>query len=488
MPPPGRPGGGIRVIACQNTRHRGYGDTRSWRRPVCSAPERASGVVSFPGRGKTVTCSSMELQAAEVDVVVAGSGAAGLTAALTAAHLGLSVLVIEKAGHFGGSTARSGGGIWAPGNTVLRDARVADTPEQARAYLAYVAEGVPAGRREALLEHGPDMLSLVLATTPLRFAWVPGYADYYPEAPGGPGRRAQHRAGSARRPAGARRGAGSSRPALPALAGGHHAGRVPLAEPGTAPAGHPRRAAGRGPGRAGQAARAADAQPGAGAGRGAAGRAADGRRAGLAGHPAGRPGGGRRPGDRGPRHQGRGAGADPGAARGADRHRRLRARRADAPPLPARAGRDRVDDRRGREHRRRDPGGPGPRRGHRADGRRLVGAVDPAARRPVLLPGRAQPAGLRPGQRRGPAVRQRVGAVRRRGARHVRRQHAGEPAHPGLAGLRPALPRPVRVRRPAAGQGPAAPLVRRRGGAPRGRPGRAGPRRPGSTPTAWSRP
>ncbi|HWM97891.1 MAG TPA: 3-oxosteroid 1-dehydrogenase [Streptosporangiaceae bacterium] len=121
----------------------------------------------------------------EVDVVVAGSGAAGMTAALTAAHLGLSALVIEKAGSFGGSTARSGGGIWAPGNSVLRAAGVADTPEQARAYLAHVAEGVPAARREALLEHGPDMLGLVLAKTPVRFAWVPGYADYYPEAPGG---------------------------------------------------------------------------------------------------------------------------------------------------------------------------------------------------------------------------------------------------------------------------------------------------------------
>ena len=129
--------------------------------------------------------------------MVAGSGAAGMTAALTAAHLGLSVLVIEKAGHFGGSTARSGGGIWAPGNTVLRDARVTDTPEQARAYLAYVAEGVPAARREALLEHGPDMLDLVLAMTPVRFAWVPGYADYYPEAPGGLAARAQYRARSA---------------------------------------------------------------------------------------------------------------------------------------------------------------------------------------------------------------------------------------------------------------------------------------------------
>jgi 3-oxosteroid 1-dehydrogenase len=122
----------------------------------------------------------------EVDVVVAGSGAAGMTAALTAAHLGLSVLVIEKTGCFGGSTARSGGGIWAPGNTVLRAAGVTDTAEQANTYLAYVAgHCVPAGLRRAFLEHGPAMLSLVLASTPLRFAWVPGYADYYPEAPGG---------------------------------------------------------------------------------------------------------------------------------------------------------------------------------------------------------------------------------------------------------------------------------------------------------------
>src|SRR2546421_9199497 len=91
--------------------------------------------------------------AAEVDVVIAGSGAAGLTAALAAAHLGLSALVIEKAAAFGGSTARSGGGIWAPGNAVLRAAGVADTPEQARAYLAHVAPGVPEDSREAFLEH-----------------------------------------------------------------------------------------------------------------------------------------------------------------------------------------------------------------------------------------------------------------------------------------------------------------------------------------------
>jgi 3-oxosteroid 1-dehydrogenase len=123
---------------------------------------------------------------AEFDVVVVGSGAAGMTAALAAAHRGLRVVVIEKTGRFGGSTARSGGGLWVPGNEVLRRAGVADSPEQARTYLAHVAgDRVPAARQQALLEHGPAMVSFVRASTPVDFAWVPDYADYYPEAPGG---------------------------------------------------------------------------------------------------------------------------------------------------------------------------------------------------------------------------------------------------------------------------------------------------------------
>jgi 3-oxosteroid 1-dehydrogenase len=124
----------------------------------------------------------------EYDLVVVGSGAAGMTAALTAAHNGLRVLVVEKAPTFGGSTARSGGGLWLPGNSVLTAAGVRDTPERAREYLAHVAgPTVPAEKQNAFLRHGPAMLDLVLDRTPVGFAWVPNYADYYPEAPGGLG-------------------------------------------------------------------------------------------------------------------------------------------------------------------------------------------------------------------------------------------------------------------------------------------------------------
>lgn len=122
----------------------------------------------------------------DFDVIVVGSGAAGMTAALTAAHHGLRTVLIEKAPRFGGSTARSGGGVWIPNNHVLLAAGVPDTPEQAAAYLAHIvgADGDPDLQR-AFLDHGPDMLEFVLANTPLRLRWVTDYADYYPEAPGG---------------------------------------------------------------------------------------------------------------------------------------------------------------------------------------------------------------------------------------------------------------------------------------------------------------
>ncbi|NKR24188.1 3-oxosteroid 1-dehydrogenase [Rhodococcus hoagii] len=122
----------------------------------------------------------------EYDIVVVGSGAAGMTAALTAAHKGLSVVVIEKAAHYGGSSARSGGGVWIPNNEVLKRDGVTDTVDAARTYLHnIIGDVVDPAKIDTYIDRGPEMLSFVMENSALELQWVPDYSDYYPEAPGG---------------------------------------------------------------------------------------------------------------------------------------------------------------------------------------------------------------------------------------------------------------------------------------------------------------
>ena len=122
----------------------------------------------------------------EVDVVVVGAGGAGMSAALAAAARGLDTVLLEKSPWFGGSTARSGGGVWIPGNYALADAGQADDPALAKQYLdAIVGDVVPKVRRDTYIDRGPEVLDFIRRRTPLRFRWVPQYSDYLPEAPGG---------------------------------------------------------------------------------------------------------------------------------------------------------------------------------------------------------------------------------------------------------------------------------------------------------------
>ncbi|WP_445160471.1 3-ketosteroid-delta-1-dehydrogenase [Mycobacterium sp. Dal123C01] len=120
-----------------------------------------------------------------VDLLVVGSGT-GMAAALAAHELGLSVLVVEKASHVGGSTARSGGALWLPASPVLRGAGAGDTEERAATYLESVVAGsAPRPRATGFLTHVSATVEMLRRTTPLRFFWARDYSDYHPEQPGG---------------------------------------------------------------------------------------------------------------------------------------------------------------------------------------------------------------------------------------------------------------------------------------------------------------
>ena len=124
-------------------------------------------------------------EAETVDLLVVGAGT-GLAAALAANELGLSTLVVEKSEYVGGSTARSGGAFWIPGNPVLTREQPEDTTEVAATYVrTVVGDSAPPERGDAFLDHGSATVEMLSRTTPMKFMWATGYSDYHPELPGG---------------------------------------------------------------------------------------------------------------------------------------------------------------------------------------------------------------------------------------------------------------------------------------------------------------
>lgn len=119
------------------------------------------------------------------DLVVVGSGAAGLSCALTARHLGLSVVVLEKTPWIGGSTAYSGGAVWIPNNPQQVAAGAAEPPEQALDYLRHeVGNHGSVEHWRAFLDAGPKMLRFMEENTDLHFSMRAKAPDYHPDAPG----------------------------------------------------------------------------------------------------------------------------------------------------------------------------------------------------------------------------------------------------------------------------------------------------------------
>src|SRR6266404_513998 len=120
------------------------------------------------------------------DLLIIGSGAAAMSAALTALVGGLKVLMVEKEAHFGGASARSGGCIWMPNLPRAALSGGTDSREEAIKFLTHEAESRYNERTSAaFVDNGPQMVEFVEKHSPLRFHWLPGFPDYHCDSPGG---------------------------------------------------------------------------------------------------------------------------------------------------------------------------------------------------------------------------------------------------------------------------------------------------------------
>src|SRR3954465_4429788 len=106
----------------------------------------------------------------EVDVLVIGTGGAGMMAAIAAHDAGAKVAVVEKSAKVGGTTAVSGGVLWIPNNHHMPEVDVRDSREEALAYTKRLADGRSEDRLiEAFLDTAPGMVKHLEEHTQVRF-------------------------------------------------------------------------------------------------------------------------------------------------------------------------------------------------------------------------------------------------------------------------------------------------------------------------------
>src|SRR4030095_13571384 len=120
--------------------------------------------------GDCVSSVKTQARSIDCDLLVVGSGASGLAAAVTAAWHGLEVVVVEKAPVFGGATAWSGGWMWVPGNPLAKRAGIHEDPQQPRTYLKNeLGDRYDAARVDAFLDNAHEMVSFFEQNTALQF-------------------------------------------------------------------------------------------------------------------------------------------------------------------------------------------------------------------------------------------------------------------------------------------------------------------------------
>src|SRR6516162_4198213 len=123
--------------------------------------------------------TSLGTATVEVDALVVGAGAAGMTAALVSSLEGLDVMLCEKSDRIGGTTATSAGTIWVPGTRQSRKAGFTDNVTDAKRYLA-----APDKCRDTYLETGPQVVDYLDRRSEVKFTAYTRHPDYLANRPG----------------------------------------------------------------------------------------------------------------------------------------------------------------------------------------------------------------------------------------------------------------------------------------------------------------